>query len=209
MIKLLVADDQDMVRAGLRALLANSDIKIVGEATSGESTLRLAAKHKPHLVLLDVQMPEGDGLVTLARLRLDMPEIPVLMFSAFDNPMYLARSVALGASGFLLKDVRKAQLLEAIRQVAKGETVWTREELRKVTGALAAPRSPTQVDIPLTHRETEVLKAIAKGSTNKEISDDLDISYETVKEHVQHVLRKIGVVDRTQAAIWAVRHGLL
>jgi DNA-binding NarL/FixJ family response regulator len=116
--------------------------------------------------------------------------------------------VALGASGYLLKSAPRDQLLQAIRSAAAGETTWTREELRRVTGALATPRMAADVEVPLTQRESEVLRQLALGLTNKEIALALRISYETVKEHVQHILRKIGVTDRTQAAVWAVRKSL-
>ena len=120
-----------------------------------------------------------------------------------------ARAVALGAAGYVLKDSHRDKLLDSIRGAATGETVWTREELRRVTGALATPRLSAEVEVPLTQRESEVLKQLALGLTNKEIAQALHISYETVKEHVQHILRKIGVTDRTQAAVWAVRKQLV
>jgi DNA-binding NarL/FixJ family response regulator len=208
-IKLLVADEHEVVRAGLKSLFAGTDIKIVGEATSGEAAVRMALKQNPDVVLMDVRMPDGDGLTALGRIKLDRPEMPIVMFSGFDNPTYIARAVALGASAFVLKGYSKEKLLEAIRAAAKGENSWTREELRRVTGALATPRLNSDVDVPLTQRESEVLRQLGLGLTNKEIAQSLDISYETVKEHVQHILRKIGVTDRTQAAVWAVRKGLL
>lgn len=204
-IKMLVADDHEVVRAGLKSILQGTDIKIIAEASSGEAAVRLALKHNPDLVLLDIRMPDGDGLTALGRIKLERPALPVLMWSAFDNPTYIARAVALGANGYLLKSAGKERLIPTIRSVAAGEMVWKREELRRVSGALAAPRLATDVDVPLTQRESEVLHQLAKGATNKEIATALRISYETVKEHVQHILRKIGVTDRTQAAVWAVR----
>lgn len=208
-IKLLVADDHEVVRTGLKSLLTDTDIKIVAEASSGDAAVRLTLKHSPDVVLMDIRMPDGDGLTALGRIKLDRPNLPILMFSSFDNPTYVARAVALGASGYLIKDCGRERLLEAIRKSAKGESVWTREELRRVTGALATPRVSADVEVPLTQRESEVLRQLALGLTNKEIAQALHISYETVKEHVQHILRKIGVSDRTQAAVWAVRKGLV
>ncbi len=208
-IKILVADEHEVVRAGLKSLLAGTDIKIVGKATSGEAAVRMALKQNPDVVLMDIRMPDGDGLTALGRIKLDRPEMPIVMFSGFDNPTYIARAVALGASGFVLKGYSKDKLVDAIRKAAKGENSWTREELRRVTGALATPRLNSDVEVPLTQRESEVLRQLGLGLTNKEIAQSLDISYETVKEHVQHILRKIGVTDRTQAAVWAVRKGLL
>lgn len=208
-VNLLIADDHEVVRAGLKALLNDTDIEIVAEADSGNTALKLVLKQRPDLVLLDVRMPDGDGLSCLARLKVDVPDTPVIMFSSYDNPTYVARAVALGAAGYISKGASRNEIIQAIHAVAQGDTIWTRDELRRVTGALATPRLGAEVDVPLTKRENEVLKQLAFGLTNKEIAQALGISYETVKEHVQHILRKIGVTDRTQAAVWAVRKGLV
>jgi DNA-binding NarL/FixJ family response regulator len=208
-IKLLVADDHEVVRAGLRSLLAGSDVEVVGEVATGEAAINYALENHVDVALLDVRMPEGDGLTALNRIKLERPEIPVLMLSTFDNPTYIARAVALGAMGYVLKGCSRDELIRAIRAAAVGESAWTRDELRRVTGALATPRLAADVEVPLTQRESEVLRQLAHGLTNKEIAQALHISYETVKEHVQHILRKVGVSDRTQAAVWAVRKGLV
>ncbi len=208
-IKILIADDHEVVRCGLKTLLADTDVEVVAEVSTGEEAVKYALAHRPDVVLLDIRMPEGDGLTALGRIKLDKPEMPILMLSTFDNPTYIARSVALGASGYLLKGCTREELLTAIRAAAAGESVWTRDELRRVTGALATPRLAADVEVPLTQRESEVLRQLAYGLTNKEIAAALHISYETVKEHVQHILRKIGVSDRTQAAVWAVRKQLV
>ncbi len=208
-IDLLIADDHEVVRAGLKSLLAGTDINIVAEADNGTTALKLTLKHKPDIVLLDVRMPNGDGLNCLARIKIDLPNLPVVMFSTYDNPTYVARAVALGAAGYISKSSGRTEIIDAIHAAAKGETIWSRDELRRVTGALAAPRAGMEADVPLTKRESEVLKQLAFGLTNKEIAQALGISYETVKEHVQHILRKIGVTDRTQAAVWAVRKELV
>ena len=208
-VRLLIADDHLVVRTGLRSLMAGSDVEIVGEAATGGEAIQLAKDLHPDVVLVDIRMPDGDGLSTLSRLKLEQPDLPVLVFSTYDNPTYVARAVALGASGYLLKGSSREQLLAAIRKAASGENAWTREELRRITGALATPRLASDVDVPLTQRESEVLRQLAFGLTNKEIAQSLNISYETVKEHVQHILRKLGVTDRTQAAVWAVRKGLV
>ncbi|MCA9191389.1 MAG: response regulator transcription factor [Planctomycetales bacterium] len=208
-ISLLIADDHTVVRLGLRNILAGTGIEIVDEAITGDEVLEKVANKKPDVVLLDVRMPGGDGLHVLGRLKLDYPELPVVMFSTYDNPTYVARAVALGASGYVLKHDNREKLIEAIHSAIRGDAIWTREELRRVTGALATPRVVSDVEVPLTQRESEVLFQLANGLTNKEIATTLGISYETVKEHVQHILRKIGVSDRTQAAVWAVRKGLV
>ena len=208
-ITLLVADDHEVVRSGVKSLVSGTDITVVAEAATGEAAVRLILKHKPDVALVDIRMPEGGGLNTLGRIKLDLPDQPILMFSTYDNPTYIARAVALGASGYVLKGATRDDLLEAIRTAADGESAWTRKELRRVTGALATPRLSTDVGVPLTQRESEVLRQLADGLTNKDIAQELHISYETVKEHVQHILRKVGVSDRTQAAVWAVRKGLV
>jgi DNA-binding NarL/FixJ family response regulator len=208
-IKLLIADDHQVVRSGLKSLVAGTDIEVVAEAANGEEAVRLTEKIKPDLVLLDIRMPDVDGLTALGRIKMNNPTMSVIMLSTYDNPTYIARAVALGASGYLLKGSTRDELLAAIRKVASGEDAWTRDELRRVTGALATPRMAADVEVPLTQRESEVLRRLAFGLTNKEIGQALGISYETVKEHVQHILRKIGVTDRTQAAVWAVRKGLV
>ena len=208
-IKILIADDHDVVRAGLKAMFEKSDIRVVAEASDGVTALKLAKKHRPNLALVDVRMPGGDGLTCLGRIRLDFPEIPVVMFTAHDNPTYIARALALGAAGYVLKDASRDKILHAIRAAAAGETIWSKEDLRRVTGALALPGTVSEGDVPLTKREGEVLKQLALGLTNKEIAQSLGISYETVKEHVQHILQKLSVTDRTQAAVWAVRRKLV
>jgi DNA-binding NarL/FixJ family response regulator len=208
-IRLIIADDHEVVRSGLKSLFAGADIEIVGEAASGDEAIRLVATTSADVVLLDIRMPDGDGLSALSRLKLDRPDLPVLMLSTYDNPTYVARAVALGACGYVLKGSSREKMIEAIRTAAAGQNAWTREELRRVTGALATPRLSADVEAPLTQRESEVLRQLAYGLTNKEIAMALGISYETVKEHVQHILRKIGVSDRTQAAVWAVRNDLV
>ena len=208
-ISLLIADDHEVVRSGLKTLLADTEIKVAAEVTSGAAAVKFALENEVDVALLDIRMPDGDGLTALGRIKLDKPQLPILILSTFDNPTYVARAVALGANGFLLKGCSREELLAAIRTAATGENVWTREELRRVTGALATPRLAADVEVPLTQRESEVLRQLAYGLTNKEIAQTLHISYETVKEHVQHILRKIGVTDRTQAAVWAVRKELV
>jgi DNA-binding NarL/FixJ family response regulator len=208
-IRLLIADDHEVVRSGLKVLFEGTEIEVVAAVATGDEAVKYALEHDLDVALLDIRMPEGDGLTALGRIKLDKPDLAVLMLSTFDNPTYIARSVALGACGYLLKACSRDDLLKAIRAAATGESAWTRDELRRVTGALATPRLAADVEVPLTQRESEVLRQLACGLTNKEIAAALHISYETVKEHVQHILRKIGVSDRTQAAVWAVRKQLV
>jgi DNA-binding NarL/FixJ family response regulator len=208
-IRLLVADDHELVRGGLKSMLADTDIKIVAAVASGQAAVKYVLENEVDVVLLDVRMPEGDGLTALGRIKLDKPDLPILMLSGFDNPMYIARAVALGAAGYLVKDCPREELVAAIKSAAAGENIWTRDGLRRVTGAMATPRLAADIEVALTQRESEVLRQMAHGLTNKQIAEALHISYETVKEHVQHILRKIGVFDRTQAAVWAVHKGLV
>jgi DNA-binding NarL/FixJ family response regulator len=201
-MKILVVDDHEIVRIGLKHLLTKYTIL---EATDADSAFKLFKKHIPDVTLLEARIP-GDGLTCLMRIKTESPSSPVLMFSGHDNPTYMARAVALGAQGYISKTATAKEIQDAIKAVADGGDMWTRETLRRVTGALT---SSNGADAHLTKREKEVLKQLALGLTNKEIGMALGISYETVKEHVQHVLRKLGVNDRTQAAVWAVRKELV
>jgi DNA-binding NarL/FixJ family response regulator len=208
-IQLLVADDQEIVRLGLKSLLTGTEIKVVAEAATGQVAVKLALEKDLDLVLLDVRMPEGDGLTALSRIKLDKPGLPVLLFSAFDNAASIAKAVALGASGFLLKDCTRDELLSAIRTAAAGESIWSKEKLRSASRSLSAPGLAGSLEVFLTDREGDVLRQMALGLTNKQVATALNISYETVKEYVQYIFRKIGVTDRTQAALWAVRNDLM
>ena len=207
-IKLLIADDHPVARSGIKGLLADTGIKVVAEVASGQAAVKHALEHDVDVVLMDVCMPEGDGLTALGRIKLDKPDLPILMLSAFDNPVYVARAAAMGANGFLLKGFARDELVNAITKAAAGENLFTRDQLRRVTGAMATPRIKADIDVALTQREAEVLLQMAYGLTNKDIAKKLDVNCETVKEHVHHIFRKIGVTDRTQAAVWAVRKGL-
>ena len=207
--KLLIVDDHEIIRLGLRLMLEDTDLEISAEATTAAEALAAVEKSTPDVVLMDIRMEGGDGLNALGRMKLDHPDLPIVLFSAYDNPTYIARAVALGASGYVLKSAPRERLIGALETAVAGESAWTREELRRVTGALATPRLSQDIEVPLTQRESEVLRQMALGLTNKEIAKMLGISYETVKEHVQHILRKIGVSDRTQAAVWAVRKNLV
>lgn len=206
---LLIVDDHQIIRMGLRMMLDGTDLVISAEASSAVEALAAVEKSTPDVVLMDIRMEGGDGLNALGRMKLDYPDLPIVLFSAYDNPTYIARAVALGASGYVLKSAPRDRLIDALQTAVSGESAWTREELRRVTGALATPRLSQDIEVPLTQRESEVLRQMALGLTNKEIAKMLGISYETVKEHVQHILRKIGVSDRTQAAVWAVRKNLV
>jgi DNA-binding NarL/FixJ family response regulator len=193
----------------LASLLAGSNIEIVAEAANGKETIKLAEQHKPDVILLDIRMPDGDGLGTLEKLRVKVPGSRVVMLSTFDNPTYIARAVALGASDYVLKGSSREDLITTLEAAADDESPSKAGELRRIAGAMKIRQVIEDDDVPLTQRETQVLRHVALGLSNKEIGRSLEISVETVKEHVQNILRKIAVSDRTQAAVWAVRKGLV
>ena len=208
-VKVVIADDHEVVRRGLASLLSGSEVKIVGEAANGEEVCRTVRKLKPDVVLLDIRMPGKDGLSALEKIRAEMPGVRVVMLSTFDNPTYIARAVAAGAHDYILKGSSRAEIIAAITGAAAGQLPARAGELRRVATTMANRVATPDPDIPLTQRETQVLRHMALGLSNKEIAQSLTISVETVKEHVQNILRKIAVTDRTQAAVWAVRRGLV
>jgi len=208
-VKLLIADDHEVIRKGLAILLAGSDMEIVAEAANGAEAVTMAEQHNPDVVLLDIRMPDGDGLATLEKLRAKVPDTAVVMLSTYDNPTYVARSVALGASDYVLKGSSREDLITTLQAAAAGESPSRAGELRRVATAMKLRQVIDDDEVPLTQRETQVLRHVALGLSNKEIGRSLEISVETVKEHVQNILRKIAVSDRTQAAVWAVRRGLV
>ncbi len=208
-VKVLVADDHEVVRSGLVSLLADSEIEVVAEASDGAEAVKLAIKHKPDVVLLDIRMPDSDGLEALDKIRREVPGTRVVMLSTYDNPTYVARAVALGASDYVLKGSSRQELIATIIAAAEGKSPSHTGELQRVAGAMSKNCSTADDAIPLTNRETQVLRHVALGLSNREIGRSLGISVETVKEHVQNILRKISVTDRTQAAVWAVRRKLV
>jgi DNA-binding NarL/FixJ family response regulator len=208
-IKVLVADDHEVVRSGLATLLRGTDIKIVAEATDGNQAVSETLKHHPDVVLMDIRMPDSDGLHALERLRKKSPDTRIVMLSTYDNPTYVARSVALGAADYVLKGSTRQDLISAIRRAASGGALANDSIMNRVQHAMARNPDAKTDDIPLTNRELQVLRHVALGLSNREIGRSLGISVETVKEHVQNILRKITVNDRTQAAVWAVRKGLV
>lgn len=204
----LLADDHPVVRAGLRAWFQGSAIEIVGEAEDGDQAFRLALELRPQILLLEAILPHTDGLQCLAKLREEGVNSPAIVYTAHVNPTYAARASALGAAGFVAKSADRQALSLAISTVAAGGSAWPPNLVRRLSGAVTPVLGEGGPVSPLTTREGEVLKQLAFGLSNKEIAQALGISYETVKEHVQHILRKLNVADRTQAAVWVVRQGL-
>jgi DNA-binding NarL/FixJ family response regulator len=204
----LIADDHEIVRRGLASIFKDSSVRIVAEAATGAEAVRLARRHKPDVVLLDVRLGTEDGLDSIKRLRTAVPTARVVAFSAFDNPTYVARAVSAGAHDYILKSASRADLITAVTGAASGAAPTRGGELRRMATSMANKELPADADVPLTPRETQVLRLVAMGLSNREIADALEISVETVKEHVQNLLRKVDLADRTQAAVWALRNGL-
>lgn len=208
-IRVVIADDHEVVRTGIAALLEGTDVEVIAQARGGAEAVRLAKKHKPDIVLLDIRMPGTDGLAVLDNLRRELPDTRVIMVSSYDNPTYMARALALGASDYVLKGTSREELLATIQAVSKGDRPLRGEQVRRVAEAMHESAPPIEDEVALTKRESQVLRHVALGLSNKEIGQALAISVETVKEHVQHILRKLRATDRTQAAVWAVRKGLV
>ena len=208
-IKLLVADDHEVVRLGLSSLFENTDIQIVDQAADGDEAVEKTLRHRPDVILMDIRMPKLDGLSALERIRTELPNARVVILTSFDNPTFVARGVALGAADFLLKDATREQLIDAVRRAAHGDEPSESSVLRRVRRVMSQRHDRGDDGIPLTNRELQVLRHLALGLSNREIGRSLEISIETVKEHVQNVLRKLDVNDRTQAAVWAVRRRIV
>jgi DNA-binding NarL/FixJ family response regulator len=212
-IGVLLVDDHDIWRDGIRSVLEDTEFRIVGEASSGEEGVEAARVLHPHMVLLDIRMAGGDGLDALKTLKAEHPQTAVVMLTSYENPTYVARAVVDGAAGYLLKGLRRGELMTALRAVADGEMLLSREDLaRSLCGLrqMGEATFPVQDLVhPLSEREVEVLRLLAAGLNNREIGALLFVTENTVKTHVVHIIGKLGVSDRVQAAVWAARHGLL
>jgi DNA-binding NarL/FixJ family response regulator len=205
-LRVLVVDDHPMVRAGLRSMLDGDEIEVVAEAASGAEAAERAAALVPGLVLLDVELPDMDGVEALTRIKARAPRAAVLMVSMHDDPVMVRRAVEAGAAGYVLKGISRRELLAAVRAVRNGGSVLDPSLLR----ALATPAAPASgAGDALTRVELETLALLAAGLTNREIAERTRWSVGTVKKHVQRILEKLDVSDRTQAAVVAVRQGLL
>ena len=207
-IKVLVVDDHEIIRQGLQSLFKDSGIRVCGEASSAEEAFRQVRKLKPDVVVLDVLLKGSASFDVIKRVRTTSPATRVVMLSAFDNPTYVARAISGGAHDYLLKTASRLEVIAAITGAAAGSLPSRAGELRRVASSISKRESLIGGGVRLTPRETQVLRVVAMGLSNQEIGDSLEISVETVKEHVQNLLRKTGLNDRTQAAVWALRHGL-
>jgi DNA-binding NarL/FixJ family response regulator len=224
-IKVLLVDDQDLVRAGFRVILGTEEgIEVVGEARNGAEAIDRVTALRPDVVLMDVQMSDVDGLEATRRILAPAdpqtdPEIDpethrpirVVILTTFDREDYLFQALKAGASGFLLKNARPEDLIEAVRVVARGDALLSPEVTRRVIERFSAPEPlpPPHRPSELTEREYEVLVALAKGATNAEIAEQLYVGETTVKTHVSRVLTKLGLRDRTQAVVYAYENGVV
>ena len=208
MIRVGIADDQDLGRAGFETILAaSSDLEVVGTAGDGIEAVELAGTARPDVLLLDIRMPRLDGLAALPRILAASPDTRVLVLTTFDLDEYVYEALRGGASGFLLKDVRRDQLVDAVRVVARGDALLHPAVTRRLIADLVTGRTVSPLDDPLTGRERETLQLIARGLTNADIAAELFISEHTVKTHVSNVLMKLGLRDRVQAVIHAYESG--
>jgi DNA-binding NarL/FixJ family response regulator len=210
--RLIIADDHELSRAGLRTMLMDQrGLELVGEATNGQEALELCRRLQPNLALLDVRMPQLDGLATCRAIKQACPVTSVILITMHENPKYLLEALKAGAAGYILKDITQRELLNAVRRVLQGESILDSETVVRVldhlTGETPRPQEPSQVR--LTPRESEVLQLLAQGQTNREIASKLTVSVSTVKIHVEHILAKLSVSDRTQAAVRAIELGLI
>lgn len=209
-VDIVLVDDHAIWRDGVKSLLDDTEFRVIGEAASGKEAVDLLNTVTPRIVLLDIRMAGGDGLDTLQVIKADHPAISVIMLTTYDNPTYMARAVAGGASGYVLKGVGAEELLSAMRAVANGEMLLNAQDLaRSLRGISPAGQLSAELIKPLSERELEVLRLVATGLPNREIANVLFISDATVKTHVEHVIQKLGVSDRVQAVVWAARNGLL
>ena len=215
MIRVLLVDDQSIVREGIRSMLSlEPDIQVVGEAENGAQAVAQVRRLKPDIVLMDVRMPGMDGLTALAQLKQFAPRTSVIMLTLYDNTDYLFQAISSGAAGYILKDASREELVRAVRITAEGGAIVAPSLMPELLRRMGQMRPPLTLSAPplvekLSERELEVLRLVAEGQTNQEIAEKLVLSPTTVKTHVQNILQKLGVSDRTQAAVYAVRHGLI
>jgi DNA-binding NarL/FixJ family response regulator len=214
-ITVLIADDQALVRGGFRALLdAQSDIMVVGEAANGDEAVRLTLELHPNVVLMDIRMPEVDGLVATRRIAADarLADVKVVILSTFDLDEYVFEAIRAGANGFLVKDTEPAELLRAVRLVVNGDALLSPSVTRRLIGEFAN-RAKEPSDVPpltvLTDREREVMALVAEGLTNEEIAARLIMSAATAKTHVSRAMIKLGARDRAQLVVFAYESGLV
>ena len=204
-LRVLLADDHQVVRAGLRAMLdPNPEIEVVGEACDGAEAIALVRDLDPDVVLMDLRMPKMDGVAAIARLRELALAVPVLVLTTYDTDADIVRAIEAGATGYLLKDTSREELMHAIRSAAAGRSVLAPRVASRLVARMAAPAGSA-----LSAREIEVLELVARGRSNKEIARVLHLSEATVKTHLVHSFSKLGVEDRTEAVMAALDRGII
>jgi DNA-binding NarL/FixJ family response regulator len=210
--RIVIADDHELARAGLRAMLTDQrGFELVGEASNGQEALQLCRRLQPDLALIDVRMPGMDGLSSCRAIKQECRATSVILVTMHANPEYLFEALKAGAAGYVLKDVSQRELINAVQGVLHGESMLNQELMARLLQRLAS-ETPSQQELPpgrLSPREREVLQLLTKGQTNREIAHKLTVSVSTVKIHVEHILAKLGVSDRTQAAVRAIEMGLV
>jgi len=210
MIKILIADDHLIIRQGLRLILeTETDFELIGEASDGNEALSLCKKLKPDVVLMDLRMPNMDGLTAIEKLRVEQPEIAVVILTTFNEDDLMLRGLQAGAHGYLLKDTDRNTLFNTIRAAARGETLLKPEIMARVLSQKNVTKTESHEPINLTERELEVLKSVARGERSKEIAAHLSISERTVKAHLASIYSKLGVDSRAAAIAVAAQRGLL
>jgi DNA-binding NarL/FixJ family response regulator len=213
MIKVILADDQTLVRAGFRSILQGEpDMTVVAEAANGAEAVRRTVEHRPDVVLMDVRMPELDGLEATRQIVSDhrLDAVKIVILTTFEQDDYLYGAIRAGASGFLVKDMEPTELIHCVRVVARGDALLapsvTRRLIADVAARMAAP-APAAELANLTARETEIMDLVAAGLSNEEIASRLVISHATTKTHVSRILSKLGLRDRAQLVVWAYESG--
>lgn len=218
--RLIIVDDHDFVRAGIRVMLSGEpDLRIVGEAADGRQALELCGLAQPDLVLMDVRMPQMDGLAATRAIKRRFPETSVLILTMHEKEEYLLEAIKAGAAGYVLKDAPQQEVVTAVHKVLDGETTLNRNLATRLLQRLADDALETtevwsipkrsELSRPLTPREVEVLELMAQGQTNREIAQSFVISVGTVKNHVEHIISKLEVSDRTQAVVRALQQGVI
>ena len=208
-ITILMADDHAIVRQGLRALInTEPGMTLIDEAKDGVEAALKARQHQPDVILLDMVMPRQDGLETIKQIKSERPDARILVLTSFAEDEKVFPAIKAGALGYILKDSSPDQLLQAIRDVYRGESSLHPTIARKLIMELNQPPSQPLTDEPLTEREVEVLKQVAQGHSNQQIADNLVLSERTVRAHVSHILDKLHLANRTQAALYALRKGI-
>ncbi|MBR3418125.1 MAG: response regulator transcription factor [Oscillospiraceae bacterium] len=208
MISVLIADDVAVLRAGLKAVLAeDSGIKVVGEASDGKEALEMCIRLRPDVVLMDMRMPEYDGSYGTRKIKDAVPEVKVLVLTTFDDKETVDRALSAGADGYLLKEMDSSQILNSIRAVAGGISVFCDNVFRSIRKEAAIPQDAGNYD--LTPRETDILRLICDGADNKEIAAKLYLAEGTVRNSISRMLEKLGLKDRTQLAVFALKNNIV